>query len=567
MKKIFTFVLFLSLVMLGLAVSAQNSSPLVVKDFVQKSNEIIDLEQIPKFNRTDLDSNPICRIKVKAVGFEEGILQKFLFVPRGVEITHMVFKDGQWFLHVSSHKNGDITIKYMGDLMFRIPYQLEPGKVYELTLGMETATLVIRTVPTEAEIFVDNQKVGTGEAICSVPLASEHRYRVVCDGYYTKEDMVKFDNVERRELNIELDPNFGFITIKSEPSGADVYIDKKFAGKTPYLVESIARGMHRVEIKKAGYVPYSELVTINVGEHNKELEKVKLEVEEIPASVEVVTQPVVAPVTEPVTTPPAVTPTYTPQNTIKIKDVKFGNCDYDNNIINDYGTTLLTSKMQYLKPKVTYENLNTSVKNVVLDIKIIKPDGSLEYSSSSPDGYTQRMEREVSYGYNNTLYLIGWGNSKGGSYNSGTHYYEIWCEGEKLFSQRFTVYDDIVIKDIVFGNTDYDNNVLDNYGTSLYSSKMRYLRPKITYDLMNRDIEKVELSVKIIKPDGYLMTGTSSPDGYTQKMERNVEYGNNNYLYLIGWGNKNGGTYVTGQYTYEIWYQGKMIKSKSFYIY
>lgn len=268
--------LFLSLVMLGFSTLAQNTSPLVVKDFVLKSNEIIDLEQIPKFNRTDLDNNPICRIKVKAQGFEESVLQKLVFVPNGIEITHMVFKDGMWYLHVSSNKSGEINIKYMGDCTFRLPYQLEPGKVYELSVGMETATLVIRTIPTNAEIYIDNEKAGVGEAIKAVSIGAEHRYRVVCENYYTKEGVVQFSKREEKSINVELESNFGYITIKSEPAGADIYIDDVKVGITPYLMKSIKLGNHVVELRKMGYENYAKMVTVQAGIINTQLENVSL---------------------------------------------------------------------------------------------------------------------------------------------------------------------------------------------------------------------------------------------------------------------------------------------------
>ena len=278
MKRLFTLI---TLVLLGLFAFSQNTSPLVVKDFVLKSNEIIDMEQIPKFNRTDLDNNPICRIKVKAQGFEEGILQKFVFVPKGIEITHSVFKDGMWYLHVSSNKNGEITVKYMGDCVFRLPYQLEPKKVYELTLAMETGTLVIRTIPTHAEIFIDNEMVGKGEAIKAVSIGAEHRYRVVCEDYYTKEGVIYFAQREEKSINVELESNFGFITIKSDPSGADVYVDNVKVGTTPYMMKKITIGNHVVELRKMGYENYADMVDITRDDVNKQMEEVVLAAERI----------------------------------------------------------------------------------------------------------------------------------------------------------------------------------------------------------------------------------------------------------------------------------------------
>ena len=70
---------------------------------------------------------------------------------------------------------------------------------------------------------------------------------------------------------------FGFITIKSVPSEADVYIDKEKVGTTPYLAERISAGQHRVEVKKNGFLPFVEIADIKAGEHNKQFENVKLE--------------------------------------------------------------------------------------------------------------------------------------------------------------------------------------------------------------------------------------------------------------------------------------------------
>lgn len=164
----------------------------------------------------------------------------------------------------------------MGDCVFKLPYKLEGGKIYVLTLSMETATLIIRTKPSEAEIYVDNQKVGTGEAVCPVSIGDDHRYKVVCDLYYTQEGTVKFSKREEKTITVELEPNFGYVSIKTEPSGADVYIDEQKVGKTPYLMKKVLFGTHVVELKKIGYEDHAEVLDIQRGEVNKQLENVTL---------------------------------------------------------------------------------------------------------------------------------------------------------------------------------------------------------------------------------------------------------------------------------------------------
>lgn len=279
MKRLF---LLLSVIAFSIIGFAQNTSPLVVRDFMLLTNGIFDIEQVPKDARTDWDSNPVCMIQVKAVGFDENLMQKFIFVPNGLDIMYKTIRKGMVILYVSSNKMGEITIKHMGDCLFKLPHKLEGHKIYVLTLGMETATLVIRTIPTNAEIFIDNEKVGTGYASKAVSIGAEHRYKIQCADYWPKEDMVYFEKRDKKEIDVELEPNFGYITIKSEPGGADVYVDEQKVGETPYMMKKIKPGSRVVELRKTGYETYADMVTIKTGEVNKQMGNVKLTAVRVP---------------------------------------------------------------------------------------------------------------------------------------------------------------------------------------------------------------------------------------------------------------------------------------------
>ena len=276
MKKLF---LLISLIILGFGASAQTGSPLKMVNFHRLPNEIADLKVLKDEcgRDCDLDNNKAALIRVKAQGFSEKTMLEFNLVARpGIEIIHKKYKDGEMWLYVSSNCQGTIVIKYKGEYEFKLPSKLEAKGVYELVLGMETGTIVIRAIPSNADIFVDNEKVGAGEAIKSVSIGAEHRYRVVCEDYYTKEGVVYFDKREEKSVNVELEPNFGYITIKSEPGGAEIYVDDVNVGTTPYLMKKIKLGRHTVEIRKYGYETQADMVMIKVDEVNKQLENVKL---------------------------------------------------------------------------------------------------------------------------------------------------------------------------------------------------------------------------------------------------------------------------------------------------
>lgn len=283
MKKLF---LLISLIILGFSAIAQNS-PLKMVNFHKLPNEIADLKTLKDEagRDCDYDGNKAALIRMKAQGFSEKTMLDFNTFPRpGIEIIHKKYKDGEMWLYVSSGCQGTIVIKYMGEYEFKLPSKLDAKSVYELVLGMETATLVIRTVPLDADIYIDNEKVGKGEAIKPVSIGSEHRYRVFCNDYYTKEGVVKFDKKDEKVENVELEPSFGFITIISDPEGADILVDGKKVGTTPYMYERISRGQHRIEVKKERYTPYVNLVNVKNGE-TAQLENVKLTAVRVPMGI------------------------------------------------------------------------------------------------------------------------------------------------------------------------------------------------------------------------------------------------------------------------------------------
>ena len=268
-----------------LSMAAFGQSPIKVKEFRMLPNGIMDPGVLTKDQQTDYDGNKVCLIKVRAFGIGEETMQRLTFKTNGPFITHKEYENGEYRLYVSSNREGSIVIRYNGDCEYILPSRLKEGKIYEMTLEMETGTLTVVATPVEAKIYVDDAYAGTGSVNVQVSVGAEHRCRVECQDYIKVEKTVSFAKNEEKTLTVELVPNFGYITVKSEPSGAEVYIDNKKAGTTPYLAMRISRGKHRVEVRKRGYEPYADVVTININETTR-IEDVKLE-----ASNEVVSIP------------------------------------------------------------------------------------------------------------------------------------------------------------------------------------------------------------------------------------------------------------------------------------
>ncbi|MCK4347220.1 MAG: PEGA domain-containing protein, partial [Thermoplasmatales archaeon] len=61
-------------------------------------------------------------------------------------------------------------------------------------------------------------------------------------------------------------PPFGSISVSSDPSGADIYLDGEYKGMTPKTISDIISGDHEIELKKSGYENWSDSVYVEAGE-------------------------------------------------------------------------------------------------------------------------------------------------------------------------------------------------------------------------------------------------------------------------------------------------------------
>lgn len=110
-------------------------------------------------------------------------------------------------------------------------------------------------------------------------------------------------------------------------------------------------------------------------------------------------------------------------------------------------------------------------------------------------------------------------------------------------------------------NVDNDNNFISGWGQNIYDYKTRYLKPRITVNVSRAG--KYTIYVKLIKPDGSLATGNSSPNGYSYSYDITMETGQHTYP-ISGWGSNTSGHWSAGSYRFEFYYAGKLIGSKSF---
>ena len=116
------------------------------------------------------------------------------------------------------------------------------------------------------------------------------------------------------------------------------------------------------------------------------------------------------------------------------------------------------------------------------------------------------------------------------------------------------------VSSIFIGNTNYDGNVITDYGKNIYSSSTQYLKPKLYIDTYKEG--SYDIYVKFYSPNG-LSTGNTSPNGYSYKTTLTLTKKNREY-FLSGWGSSSSGQWQAGNYRIEIYYNDKLISTKYF---
>lgn len=127
---------------------------------------------------------------------------------------------------------------------------------------------------------------------------------------------------------------------------------------------------------------------------------------------------------------------------LEVRNVNFADVDLHNNIRVPYDHDLY-SDMQYLKAQVFFVVGDYSGKSIMLQIKIYTPSMGLIRGSTSPEGYTFQEQVSITGDSNEIkkMILMGWGNQTGTFYTPGEYKYEIWSNGEKLYSTKVKVYE------------------------------------------------------------------------------------------------------------------------------
>ncbi len=176
---------------------------------------------------------------------------------------------GKTPLRIERIKKGMCTITLSHDdySMLTIQENLPGGgteRVLNYTMNPQFGTVTC-TAKGNAEIWIDNERKGTGSWSGRLSSTSSHIVEARLPNHYSQSRKINVEN--GKSITVELDApiaKYATLDLDSNPSFAKVFLDGKEIGETP-TVQQVLMGEHEIVIMKEGYLNAKEKV--NLAEH------------------------------------------------------------------------------------------------------------------------------------------------------------------------------------------------------------------------------------------------------------------------------------------------------------
>lgn len=161
----------------------------------------------------------------------------------------------------------EIVVAKEGYRPYNTTVVLETGEYKTLYASLEriVGKLKVESTPSNAKVYVDGDYIGRTPITYELPPGT-YRVKLVLDGYFEYSTTVTVKASDTKEISVNLKPKPGKLRIKSEPSGAEVYVNGTYIGKTPIDGYSLNPGKYWIEVKLPKYQVYEKRITVVPGQ-------------------------------------------------------------------------------------------------------------------------------------------------------------------------------------------------------------------------------------------------------------------------------------------------------------
>ncbi|MAD58173.1 MAG: hypothetical protein CMK44_06325 [Porticoccus sp.] len=175
---------------------------------------------------------------------------------------------------------GDYTLKALAPGYFDLNHTFTVNEKnlaqLELTMKKKPGHLRLTSKPSGSEIIMGSEVVGLTPFNIKSIQSGEYEINLSLPRYKTKKLDVKIDGLDiQQDIHIDLEPDWGFLELDSSPSGAEIKINDRYIGNTPFSVPILSTG-EIVSLSYDGYKTWKKKLSIDSGK-TKIFPKIELE--------------------------------------------------------------------------------------------------------------------------------------------------------------------------------------------------------------------------------------------------------------------------------------------------
>ena len=144
-----------------------------------------------------------------------------------------------------------------------LPVTVAPGRQVEAHVALvpENATVIINSDPAGAHVQMNGKEIGDTPVLLPDLALGSYSATVQMQGYTRRDISWKVQNGRPILINVPLMNNIGTLSLSSDPEVAEIEIDGKTYGNTPFR-DFFEQGQHTIRLTKTGYKPYEKTVTV-----------------------------------------------------------------------------------------------------------------------------------------------------------------------------------------------------------------------------------------------------------------------------------------------------------------
>lgn len=160
-----------------------------------------------------------------------------------------------------------ITRDYQGEieglvaLMQSITNELS-GLQKPQTTPKKKIEISVNSQPNNSEVYIDNQLVGRTPLKLSDVSAGQHQLKIQKSGYAPYEERIDVKSGDNKSYSGKLKKIFT-LKIDSDPSDAEIYVNNKKIGATPFSSSGIEGARLNVIVRKTNYKPWIKTITLS----------------------------------------------------------------------------------------------------------------------------------------------------------------------------------------------------------------------------------------------------------------------------------------------------------------